>query len=651
MARMRSSLVAMTATLAALAAPTAASAATTDCDGLQAALDAANAGDVVTLSDPGTCFGHWNLPSTPITLEGGPGAATLSGDGGDQILSGSDVGTTTIRGLTFVDGDTGGSGAAVRLVGDSPATIQDNHFFGNRATDGDGGAVSLVLDNDNRVARGAAPPVVLRDNEFGDDEAANRASGNGGAVFVSSFFRDVVVDGNRFTGNDAANGGGLYVDAARTLDLAGNRFAGNTGGGSGGGAYVDNTCTVDVTGNVFTGNHLEGVETTLQGGGLFVTAGQACDGARLTQSGNRFSSNTLDGRSGAGAGEAVIDLAVQTTSDRFVGNKIGASDSAWGGGFAYAGFGSGDFAARNLVAKGNSAVGAGQVPERGIPSRDGFGGGLYFIGFSLVASIEDSTLVGNEASDGSAVYGAQGAVRQLPRPRGIRPSGSLQLYNSIVYGNTGSDDEIGGFADAARDIRASDVCDGTAPAADGDGAAPNSNLCADPRLVATGGDESRVDQPAGGPTIDNGDSSLVDRDLARDYAGDARIAGARVDMGADEAKAAAPSPAPAAEQPAPAAGGVAGAKQRSCTSRRAFRIRIRVPHGKKALSAVVRVNGKRVKVVRGKRLRAPVRLKGLPKGTFKVKITLRLANGRKLTGTRTYHTCIPKLPGDGPPKL
>ena len=69
------------------------------------------------------------------------------------------------------------------------------------------------------------------------------------------------------------------------------------------------------------------------------------------------------------------------------------------------------------------------------------------------------------------------------------------------------------------------------------------------------------------------------------------------------------------------------------------------------MSAVVRVNGKKVKVVRGKRLRAPVRLKGLPKGTIRVRITIRLANGRKISGVRTYHTCIPKLPGDGPPRV
>ena len=127
-------------------------------------------------------------------------------------------------------------------------------------------------------------------------------------------------------------------------------------------------------------------------------------------------------------------------------------------------------------------------------------------------------------------------------------------------------------------------------------------------------------------------------------------------MGADEYKAADRGARRRSSRSRPAPAARRRRRRRACSSaraqsQRAFRIRIRVPKGKKALSAVVRVNGKKVKVVRGKRLKAPVRLRGLPKGQFTVRITVRLANGKKITGTRTYHTCIPKLPGDGPPKV
>jgi hypothetical protein len=89
-----------------------------------------------------------------------------------------------------------------------------------------------------------------------------------------------------------------------------------------------------------------------------------------------------------------------------------------------------------------------------------------------------------------------------------------------------------------------------------------------------------------------------------------------------------------------------------CQSRRSFHIHVAKLHDDKVVSAAVYVNGKRVKVVRGKRLSAPVVLKGLPKGAFKVVIRATTAKGRVLTSTRTYHTCVAtKLTGKGKPKL
>jgi Big-like domain-containing protein len=78
-----------------------------------------------------------------------------------------------------------------------------------------------------------------------------------------------------------------------------------------------------------------------------------------------------------------------------------------------------------------------------------------------------------------------------------------------------------------------------------------------------------------------------------------------------------------------------------CVSRRSFHIRVKKIAGEKVVSATVRVNGKKVKVVRGKRLTAPVVLNGLPKGKVIVKIVSRTASGRKVTDTRRYKTCVP----------
>jgi len=56
----------------------------------------------------------------------------------------------------------------------------------------------------------------------------------------------------------------------------------------------------------------------------------------------------------------------------------------------------------------------------------------------------------------------------------------------------------------------------------------------------------------------------------------------------------------------------------------------------------VRLNGKRVATRRGKRVTAPINLRGLPKGRFKVRITVKLADGRTVNGTRRYRTCTPR---------
>jgi hypothetical protein len=83
--------------------------------------------------------------------------------------------------------------------------------------------------------------------------------------------------------------------------------------------------------------------------------------------------------------------------------------------------------------------------------------------------------------------------------------------------------------------------------------------------------------------------------------------------------------------------------KRVCGSRRKFRIRLRVPpEGVTVTEARVLVNGKKVKVVKGARLTAPVDLRGLPKGRAVVTIRITLADGRVLRGKRVYHPCAKK---------
>ena len=108
-----------------------------------------------------------------------------------------------------------------------------------------------------------------------------------------------------------------------------------------------------------------------------------------------------------------------------------------------------------------------------------------------------------------------------------------------------------------------------------------------------------------------------------------------------------PAAAPAVATVTETASSVAGAAPqraaaRTCTSRRAFRIRVRSKRRDPVVKATVSVNGRRVASRKGKRITAPVVLRGLAKGTYAVKITATTRRGRKLSGTRRYKTCAPK---------
>jgi len=80
---------------------------------------------------------------------------------------------------------------------------------------------------------------------------------------------------------------------------------------------------------------------------------------------------------------------------------------------------------------------------------------------------------------------------------------------------------------------------------------------------------------------------------------------------------------------------------RRCLSRRAFTIRLR-PRGTRLRSARVTVDGKPVKVLKGRRLRARIDLRGTPKRKVTVRVTARTTDGRTLRETRRYRTCRPR---------
>jgi hypothetical protein len=97
----------------------------------------------------------------------------------------------------------------------------------------------------------------------------------------------------------------------------------------------------------------------------------------------------------------------------------------------------------------------------------------------------------------------------------------------------------------------------------------------------------------------------------------------------DEEMASAPVTAPTTEPPAPV-------KQ---TCRTTLKLRLKAPKGKKLRRAVIIVNGRRAKTVKGKALRKPVKLRKLNRRSIEVRTVLTVKGGRRYAKTRVYRLC------------
>jgi hypothetical protein len=74
-----------------------------------------------------------------------------------------------------------------------------------------------------------------------------------------------------------------------------------------------------------------------------------------------------------------------------------------------------------------------------------------------------------------------------------------------------------------------------------------------------------------------------------------------------------------------------------CTKRQGFRLRLKRP--RRFRSAVFFVGGRRARVVRGKALRRPVRLRHLPAGRVRIDVTATTKTGRRKSFSRRYRFC------------
>jgi hypothetical protein len=93
--------------------------------------------------------------------------------------------------------------------------------------------------------------------------------------------------------------------------------------------------------------------------------------------------------------------------------------------------------------------------------------------------------------------------------------------------------------------------------------------------------------------------------------------------------------------PAAASNVLGSTTKKLTTSLRRIRIHVHVPHGAKVSKVLVKVNGRRLKAVKGRKASGNIELSNLPcgSGATKVVVTITLSDGKTVSASHTYHLC------------
>ena len=385
--------------------------------------------------------------------------------------------TGTLTDCTFTSNTATSSGGGAHFG--NTATLTGCTFMGNMATAGSGGGIYSSTPS-------VAITVTLMDCDFMDNEAST-----GGGTYFSDQLITAILTDCTFTENDAttnSGGGSSFFGPATLTDCS---FTSNTAHFFGGGVFFFNdTGVVKLTGCAFTSN----------------TANEDGGGARFhgtaTLTNCTFTSNTTTASVGGGA----YFLRASTLTNNIFANNTATANS---------------------------------------------GGGMYMVDGGTIIN---STIYNNTAtnSNGGGIYVA------------YNRGGSFNLRNSLLISNTAADAASGpqvyiNNADAANDrvsIQNNLIAGGSDPAEDDQGVVyadeaattimqANTNPETDAgtvfaSIVATEPNYLRLITDGTGTNA--GDNSYVNNntpddpedDIKTDAAGNARVRGGRVDLGAYE---------------------------------------------------------------------------------------------------------------------
>jgi len=257
---------------------------------IQAAIDAANNGDTVLVSD-GTYKENINFKGKAITVASVHGASKTTIDGGGAntvvLFVTSETPASVLNGITITNGFAGfqgpnfGEGGGISISGSSP-TITNNVIRANKACNGAG------------IGVGFGGPLV-QGNVISNNAQAGCGGGiGGGGISVRGASSNTRIINNVIASNVMpSGGGGISLFAAGAPIIENNIIQDNDGGGSGGGLVMFNDASPQIVQNLFVRN------IASQGGGIYWLIPVSAPGILLLN-------NTITGNSSSGA-SAIFD--------------------------------------------------------------------------------------------------------------------------------------------------------------------------------------------------------------------------------------------------------------------------------------------------------------------------------------------------------
>jgi len=217
---------------------------------IQAGVDAASAGDTVLV----TCdtYYEWGIvmkSGVTLTSETGEaGCVTIDAQEIGRVLSCSGVGEgAVVRGFTLTGG-AAFAGGGVSCHDGSTLRFENVVVQGNRGVWGGGmwcggGATPDLVEVafvGNQADDGGGIALVEASPDWdGVLFSGNSASMRGGGLFCLETGAGSVLEFCTFSGNSAANGGGLYLDGDSSPDVVNCTFVGNSATEHGGGVYCE----------------------------------------------------------------------------------------------------------------------------------------------------------------------------------------------------------------------------------------------------------------------------------------------------------------------------------------------------------------------------------------------------------------------------